>query len=768
MPFTDFPNGLSTASDYLTNNLSANAQLSSSVANVERFMVPAEIDFNLKEIICSLLAGRGLKLPNIQICISFNLKELLRSILGTVSAAIYNALSALDAALDRFLEHLRIDAVLGRLNNLIAQASTIANMINFCSAPVDPVAIPNVLGNALQSFLGAGKSIMDRIGQILPDQIGGCLIDGQFNCGIFSGGLLKDVCDNLGDLNAIENSIVEQSTLIITDIDDLIDSESNVPTNYESGGSDISETPTPTNTGIGCLFNPGNDFNYVQRIGSNLYTAAQQLDGYQLTDANGNTVTALELICDDNLLRLLRRPSNPTPEIAEQVPIFNYCGEIVGYQKIESQSDVDVSVGAIPGPVSDPGYKAGGRNTIPELDAIAQAEAAGGGTVNQNITNITNLDGGVLFVANLDGLLNSGAVEGQIVYREDINVTYVRNSNTTGTIADYNVIGGDAGSSTLGPFLTAVNSGIGSGIMVRNGDDLFYRSLQGTTQQITVLNASAVSSNPIISLANNPVIPGTDSVTVPAGTTAQRSSTTNGAFRYNSTTGQFEGYQSGIWQSFATGASGVTNGTNIGGGSTEIFKQNAAGVLEFRTIESSGAITIGTASDLITISETLSATNLGAGAEIYTSRSGNNLQLRSINAGNGISVTQNANDITISDNSVLTATTTTTTATPATVISNTSLAVGNAWYFEIQATAKRTDSGSHAASIKLEGIIDNTTGTYNISVDSANKTIYSGVGTTTGLDVIADDNGGAGFRVQVTGRAAETYKWAIRVKYHEV
>ena len=84
MAFTDFTDGLQSADDYLSANNSIKAELTGSVVDIGRLVVSAEIDFNLKEIICSLLAGRGLKLPNIQICISINLKALLGDFFGKI------------------------------------------------------------------------------------------------------------------------------------------------------------------------------------------------------------------------------------------------------------------------------------------------------------------------------------------------------------------------------------------------------------------------------------------------------------------------------------------------------------------------------------------------------------------------------------------------------------------------------------------------------------------------------------------------------------
>lgn len=90
-------------------------------------------------------------------------------------------------------------------------------------------------------------------------------------------------------------------------------------------------------------------------------------------------------------------------------------------------------------------------------------------------------------------------------------------------------------------------------------------SISGTANQIVVTG----TTTPVISIANNPVLPGTASVTLPQGGTAARSgSPVNGMLRYNTDTGLFEGYINGAWTSLASG-SGVTSvatGTGLTGG----------------------------------------------------------------------------------------------------------------------------------------------------------------------------------------------------------
>jgi hypothetical protein len=87
----------------------------------------------------------------------------------------------------------------------------------------------------------------------------------------------------------------------------------------------------------------------------------------------------------------------------------------------------------------------------------------------------------------------------------------------------------------------------------------------GTANQITVINGT---TTPVISLASNPIVPGTASMTLPIGSTAARPVGSNGMIRYNTDIGLFEGYVNGSWQTIAAG-SGVTSvatGTGLLGG----------------------------------------------------------------------------------------------------------------------------------------------------------------------------------------------------------
>ena len=130
-----------------------------------------------------------------------------------------------------------------------------------------------------------------------------------------------------------------------------------------------------------------------------------------------------------------------------------------------------------------------------------------------------------------------------------------------------------------------------------NGDGT-VTSVSGTANQISVANGT---TTPVVSIASNPVLPGTSSVTVPIGNTSDRSgSPVNGMFRYNSQTGTFEGYANNVWGAITTGT-GVTS-VGVSGGTTGLTT-------------SGGPIT---SSGTITFAGTLITANGGTGLSSYT------------------------------------------------------------------------------------------------------------------------------------------------------
>lgn len=93
------------------------------------------------------------------------------------------------------------------------------------------------------------------------------------------------------------------------------------------------------------------------------------------------------------------------------------------------------------------------------------------------------------------------------------------------------VISGTASSASLW-MLTSIVTTIGTdSFTFSKTDQNSFTSILGTTNQINVSVTAGIAT---ISIATNPVLPGTASVTIPTGTTVQRPGTpTAGMFRFN-------------------------------------------------------------------------------------------------------------------------------------------------------------------------------------------------------------------------------------------
>jgi hypothetical protein len=119
----------------------------------------------------------------------------------------------------------------------------------------------------------------------------------------------------------------------------------------------------------------------------------------------------------------------------------------------------------------------------------------------------------------------------------------------------------------LSQLLQNISSTSAVGLLTVNGTTVTATTIVGTADQISVATGNGIGGSPTIGIASNPVVPGTASITIPSGTTAQRAGS-NGAFRYNTTTATFEGYANGAWGAITTGT-GVTSiatGTGLTGG----------------------------------------------------------------------------------------------------------------------------------------------------------------------------------------------------------
>ena len=233
-----------------------------------------------------------------------------------------------------------------------------------------------------------------------------------------------------------------------------------------------------------------------------------------------------------------------------QLPVAGALAGTESVPIVQNGVTVQTTTGAIAG--------AGALNypflTVGSTAGLTQARyiATGSGL------SVTDNGAGNTLQINLIGAAQSldGAGTGIIVKTGTTTVTNRLLTVGAGmTIANADGIAGNP-SFGLSTNLQNLSSLSGNGILAINGTTFTPFTLQGTTNQISIANGNAASGSPTISIYPNPILPGTGSVTVPLGTTAQRTGS-NGALRYNTDTATFEAYANNAWGAIVSG-SGVT------------------------------------------------------------------------------------------------------------------------------------------------------------------------------------------------------------------
>jgi hypothetical protein len=183
---------------------------------------------------------------------------------------------------------------------------------------------------------------------------------------------------------------------------------------------------------------------------------------------------------------------------------------------------------------------------------------------NSRYVGVTNglviTDGGAqgLFNISSTGALLS-LVNSSAGFQVKTNATTITNRSIAVSgnglgITNGSGVSGDPTITLSGAPLNLANASFNGLVVLSTAGSITSATITGTANQIDVANGTGISGNPTVSISNDPILPGSGGLVVPVGTTGQRGSSTNGNFRYNTTTASFEGYANGAWGSIVSGA----------------------------------------------------------------------------------------------------------------------------------------------------------------------------------------------------------------------
>ncbi len=189
-------------------------------------------------------------------------------------------------------------------------------------------------------------------------------------------------------------------------------------------------------------------------------------------------------------------------------------------------------------------------------------------------TGLGLTDGGAqsYYRLSLNGASGSLEVAGNgFVVKTASNTVTARNIAVSGSGLSISNGDGQSGNPTISISGQLVNfaNAAGNGILtLTSAGGVSTTFIQGTSNQTTVTNGSAIGGYPTIGLASNPIIPGNASLTIPVGPTSAQPSGSVGMIRYDSTVNAYLGYSSTGWRQFSLsgGVTEVDTGTGLLGG----------------------------------------------------------------------------------------------------------------------------------------------------------------------------------------------------------
>jgi hypothetical protein len=290
-------------------------------AGALKLTFPTNLPKNEKDLICMLLAGRLKDLLNGRlVCAQLAIDDLIKDATGiSALSSLRDSLVGMKSAIDRMKSATGYDKILQGVNQALGQVNNVFSLGGLCPSPIRAPMIPDLLGQLNANLFGQGLNILNALGKVSNPSM--CLGGGPGGFGINWNSMP-------GDLRNLKNAIKQAGNTPSATINAFNQ-------NLKSQTSRLKSEVKRLEQNLADPLGLNNKLNTAR----NLQRAKSVSDGYPVKDSRG--------ILHDNVLKSMVSADiesvidngDRTPIKYVTKPILDYCGVVIGYEKVAVTGD---------------------------------------------------------------------------------------------------------------------------------------------------------------------------------------------------------------------------------------------------------------------------------------------------------------------------------------------------------------------------------------------------------------------------------------------
>ena len=291
------------------------------MASPLKITFPTNLPKNEKDLICMLLAGRLKDLLNGRlVCAQLAIDDLIKDTTGiSALGSLRDTLLGMKSAINGLKAATGYDNILRGVNQALGQVNNVFSLGGLCPSPVRAPMIPDLLGQLNANLFGQGLNILNALGKVSNPSM--CLGGGPGGFGINWNSMP-------GDLKNLKAAIKQAGSTPSATINAF---NQNLKAQTSRLKSEVKRLEQNLADPLG--------LNNKLNTARNLQRAKSVSDGYPVKDSRGilhNNVLKTMVSAD---IESVIDNGDTTPIKYVTKPILDYCGDVVGYEKVAVTGD---------------------------------------------------------------------------------------------------------------------------------------------------------------------------------------------------------------------------------------------------------------------------------------------------------------------------------------------------------------------------------------------------------------------------------------------